>query len=377
MRSAPRSKGASGVATKSSSPAGVIVDPGFLKRDAFVRRLHLEQKRTERSRRPFVLMLLESATLFGTDPKGGAGQQIRSVLSSATRETDIKGWQEEGKTIGVIFTELGSTDAASVGQLLDAKLRVLLSDRLTAEQLAQLQLSFYVFPEDWTNESRDRSAAGHLYHDSERSQRAPLFIKRCIDVAGSLTLLLLTSPIFLVICLVVKLTSKGPALFRQQRVGQYGRRFTFLKFRSMYRNNDTRIHEEFVKRLIEGTTDSTGTTYKLTNDPRITTAGKFLRKTSLDELPQLLNVLTGEMSLVGPRPPLPYEVDRYDIWHRRRLLAVKPGITGLWQVKGRSRTTFDEMVRLDLQYAKSWSLSLDLKILIQTPRAVVAGDGAY
>src|SRR6185312_15874972 len=132
MRSARRLKGTSGVATESISAAGVIADPGFLTRDAFVRRLHLEQKRTERSRRPFVLMLLESATLFGTDPKRGPGQQIRSVLSSATRETDIKGWQEEGKTLGVIFTELGSTDAASVGQLLDAKLRVLLSDRLTA-----------------------------------------------------------------------------------------------------------------------------------------------------------------------------------------------------------------------------------------------------
>ncbi len=117
--------------------------------------------------------------------------------------------------------------------------------------------------------------------------------------------------------------------------------------------------------------------YKLTNDPRITRIGGFLRKTSFDEIPQFLNVLRGEMSLVGPRPPIPYEVESYDIWHRRRLLGVKPGITGLWQVAGRSRTTFDEMVRLDLQYAKSWSFWLDLKILLQTPRAVVAGDGAY
>ncbi|HLX45879.1 MAG TPA: sugar transferase, partial [Bryobacteraceae bacterium] len=117
--------------------------------------------------------------------------------------------------------------------------------------------------------------------------------------------------------------------------------------------------------------------YKITNDPRITTVGRFLRKTSLDELPQFLNVLRGDMSLVGPRPPIPYEVECYDIWHKRRLLAVKPGITGLWQVRGRSKTSFDEMVRLDLKYGETWSLWLDVKILLETPRAVFTGDGAY
>ena len=185
------------------------------------------------------------------------------------------------------------------------------------------------------------------------------------------------------IAVLIKLTSKGPILFRQERVGQYGRKFMFLKFRSMYVNNDHAIHREYVKSLIAGSADSTDApggqrkVYKLTNDPRITWIGGFLRKTSLDEIPQFFNVLRGEMSLVGPRPPIAYEVESYDIWHRRRLLGVKPGITGLWQVAGRSRTTFDEMVRLDLQYAKSWSVWMDLRILVQTPRAVVAGDGAY
>src|SRR4029077_16034321 len=116
--------------------------------------------------------------------------------------------------------------------------------------------------------------------------------------------------------------------------------------------------------------------FKLTNDPRVTRIGRFLRRTSLDELPQFLNVLKGQMSLVGPRPPIPYEVEVYETWHRRRLLAVKPGITGLWQVKGRSRTTFDEMVRLDLQYARNVSLRTDLSILLATPRAVLSGKGA-
>src|SRR2546422_5417446 len=117
--------------------------------------------------------------------------------------------------------------------------------------------------------------------------------------------------------------------------------------------------------------------YKLTNDPRLTRLGRFLRKTSLDELPQFLNVLRGEMSMVGPRPPIPYELEAYDIWHRRRLLDVQPGITGLWQVSGRSRLPFDDMVRLDLKYARAWSLWLDLKILLRTPHAVFSGEGAY
>jgi lipopolysaccharide/colanic/teichoic acid biosynthesis glycosyltransferase len=117
--------------------------------------------------------------------------------------------------------------------------------------------------------------------------------------------------------------------------------------------------------------------YKITNDPRVTALGRFLRKTSLDELPQLINVIRGEMSLIGPRPPVPYEFQRYGLWHRRRVLEIKPGITGLWQVNGRSRTNFDDMVRLDLQYAKQWSLWLDLKILLQTPKAVLFGNGAY
>jgi lipopolysaccharide/colanic/teichoic acid biosynthesis glycosyltransferase len=150
-------------------------------------------------------------------------------------------------------------------------------------------------------------------------------------------------------------------------------------------NNDT-IHRDFVKSFIAGKPDSAtdghkdgqkAPVYKITNDPRVTSIGRFMRRTSLDELPQFWNVFIGEMSLVGPRPPIPYELEAYDVWHRRRLLEVKPGITGLWQVRGRSSTTFDEMVRLDLQYSRTWSPMLDIKILLDTPRAVLMGDGAY
>jgi lipopolysaccharide/colanic/teichoic acid biosynthesis glycosyltransferase len=153
-----------------------------------------------------------------------------------------------------------------------------------------------------------------------------------------------------------------------------------LKFRTMQVNADHSIHHEFVTTFIKSGAQAaepgTEPFFKVTNDPRVTGVGRVLRKTSLDELPQLWNVLVGHMSLVGPRPPLPYELEQYQSWHQRRVLEAKPGITGLWQVAGRSRTTFDEMVRLDLRYAKQRSLWTDLKILVATPKAVISGKGA-
>jgi len=205
-----------------------------------------------------------------------------------------------------------------------------------------------------------------------------LGIKRAMDIVGSLIMLILCAPLFVIIAVAIKVFSEGPVIFKQKRVGQYGRCFTFFKFRSMQTNNDTQTHKEYVKKLIAGEAvhivENTGEcVYKLPNDQRITKIGKLLRKTSLDELPQLVNVLIGDMSLVGPRPPIPYEVAAYQTWHRRRILDVKPGITGLWQVMGRSRVKFDDMVRLDLRYATSWSPWLDVKILMCTPAAVIKG----
>ena len=192
-----------------------------------------------------------------------------------------------------------------------------------------------------------------------------------MDIIGSALILLICSPLFLVIAAAIKSSSKGPIFFSQQRVGQYGKAFTFLKFRSMHAGNDPSVHREYVTQLIAGQAqrhpsngNGHGGVYKLTSDSRITPVGAFLRRSSLDELPQLLNVLRGEMSLVGPRPAIPYEVAAYQTWHRQRVLEVKPGITGLWQVSGRCRVKFDEMVRLDIRYAKTWSPWLDLKILL-------------
>ena len=170
--------------------------------------------------------------------------------------------------------------------------------------------------------------------------------------------------------------------FHQTRVGYQGRYFTFIKFRSMYSDCRDEVHREYVSKLIHRAHDqiNMGTInapyFKMISDPRITPFGKFLRKTSLDELPQFFNVLLGQMSLVGPRPPIPYEVEQYETWHKKRIFDVKPGITGLWQTRGRSTTTFDEMVRLDLNYAHNWNLWLDVKIMLKTFKTVISGIGA-
>jgi len=219
-------------------------------------------------------------------------------------------------------------------------------------------------------------AAEHLAVNDLR-QRC---LKRALDNFGSLMLLLILSPLLLLIAILVKLKSPGPVFFRQVRVGKRMKPFTMLKFRTMYTDADQAIHQAFVTQFIKSGHQSEPSrpgVFKLTDDPRITPLGRVLRRTSLDELPQLWNVLRGDMSLVGPRPPLFYEVELYQPWHRRRVMALKPGITGLWQVEGRSLTTFDEMVRLDLRYAETWSLWTDLKILVATPAAVIAGKGAW
>jgi lipopolysaccharide/colanic/teichoic acid biosynthesis glycosyltransferase len=352
----------------------------------FLRMLHLEQKRTERSRRRFVLMLLEPTKLPARSKTGDTLGKIIETLSKSTRQTDVVGWYKDGAIIGTIFTEIGSEEGHAVAKALLTKFAGALSSTLSIEQINQISLSFHVFPDDWEDRGSDRLTTSALYPDSVIGggpNRGTLWMKRAMDITGSLGALALCAPLLAVIAAAVKLTSKGPVIFRQERVGQYGKRFTFLKFRSMYPKNDPRVHQEFVTRLIRGENGAgpqpgqPQAVFKMTNDPRITPIGRLLRRTSLDELPQFLNVLWGDMSLVGPRPPIPYEFSTFDIWHKRRLLAVKPGITGLWQVKARSRVGFADMVRLDLKYAQSVSLWLDLKILLNTPKAVLGGDGAH
>lgn len=242
---------------------------------------------------------------------------------------------------------------------------------------------------DWDNERTTAVAApvsqrrlmADAERDTARSQEfsAGKVAKRVIDFVGAAIVFVLLSPVLTVIWLAVRIESPGPALFKQERMGLLGKPFMFYKFRTMVDGNDPRIHQEYVKRLITNASDDlkgqTGS-FKLEADPRITRVGHFLRRTSLDELPQLLNVLAGDMSLVGPRPPLRYEVDLYPE-HALRRLEGTPGMTGLWQVSGRTETTFEEMVSLDVEYIDNWSLGLDLKILARTIPAVFGKKGAW
>jgi lipopolysaccharide/colanic/teichoic acid biosynthesis glycosyltransferase len=361
-------------------PAGF----GMLPEELFMKLLCLERKRTERSGRRFVLMCLDTGNL----PKSAKSPVMANLLSAiaqSTRDTDLMGWYRDGSVIGVIFTEVGGAEDKCIVQALSSKLTDSLYGALSITEVNEIRLSFHVFPEDWDNEGLDgpvtstlqMALAGGINH-----KKISLGLKRLIDIVGSVLALILCLPVLMLIALAIKLTSNGPVLFRQVRLGRYGKKFTFLKFRSMHVNNDHKIHEDYVARFILGVPGSGQTgggqakLYKLTADPRITPVGRFLRNTSLDEIPQFLNVLLGDMSLVGPRPPVIYEFQRYDLWHKQRLMAAKPGITGLWQVDGRSRVKFDEMVRLDIQYARTWSLWLDIKILMHTPRAVISGAGA-
>jgi exopolysaccharide biosynthesis polyprenyl glycosylphosphotransferase len=204
-------------------------------------------------------------------------------------------------------------------------------------------------------------------------------LKRTFDILISAASITFLFPIWLLIALLIKLDSKGPIFYTQERVGMDGRLFLVFKFRTMKAGADSETHRQYQKAFIEGRAeanlgDGGKPTYKLLADPRITRVGKLLRRTSLDEVPQLLNVLMGDMSVVGPRPPIPYEVEAYELWHRKRL-DMKPGLTGLWQVSGRNRLPFEEMVRLDLFYIENWSLLLDLKIILRTGLVMIGGEG--
>ena len=357
-----------------------------LDEETFRGMIAIERKRTERSRAPFLLMLLEAVNDESANKNRTTLRKAISALLFSSRDTDLIGWYQEGVIVGAMFTGLVVNDRRAILDTFLTKVTTNLREELSEEQFNQVRVSFHLYPDDWDHEKPGRPSNAALYPDlisRDKGKRTVLVVKRVIDIFGSATMLTLCAPLFAVIALVIKFSSKGPVFYRQMRVGRYGQTFPFLKFRSMYVDNDCGVHKEFVMRLIgshpvsKGQSESERSVYKLTNDKRITRVGRILRRTSLDELPQFLNVLMGDMSLVGPRPPIPYELAAYQTWHRHRLLGVKPGITGLWQVLGRSSIRFDEMVRLDLRYASTWTPWLDFRILLRTPKAVIKGTGAY
>ena len=357
-----------------------------LSEEAFHSMLTIERRRAERSGKPFALMVIDTHAVYRNGNATTFVDQLTTAVSNATRETDFVGWHEDGVVLAVIFTEINVEGKDPVHEILDSKIGKALRDRLDHKSASSVVVSVHIFPESWGKGLPESVANSKLYPDLSHKaskKRLPMIVKRAIDIVGSGLLLIMLAPVLGIIAVAIKLTSKGPVLFKQNRLGQFGAGFKCLKFRTMYTDNDPKTHQEFIQQFIAGKManekdgEAEPTVYKITNDPRVTSVGRFLRKTSLDEFPQFWNVLRGEMSLVGPRPPVPYEFEIYDFWHRRRVLEVKPGVTGLWQVSGRSRTCFDDMVRLDLQYSQSWSLWLDLKILLATPRAVFTGEGAF
>jgi exopolysaccharide biosynthesis polyprenyl glycosylphosphotransferase len=333
-----------------------------------------ERWRTHRFNECFTLVVIERVESASDDLAWHLPLQL---LCGIKRETDVLGWLEPGKALGLIVPEMASSDRSYASSI---------TLRLRSDLTMQIGAS-----------GASYTVTAHRYDLSNPSTVAPppsteplgarvaasigAALKRTLDVVGSTILLVLLSPVFALIALLIKAKSPGPVFFKQERVGQAGKPFRMLKFRTMHVDNDPSIHRQFVSDFIKAGKSENGDAggeapFKIVGDPRVTPVGQFLRRSSLDELPQFLNVLLGDMSLVGPRPPLRYEVDQYQPWHYRRVLDAKPGITGLWQVSGRSRTTFDEMVRLDLRYAKRSSPWTDIKILLATPRAVISGKGA-
>ena len=364
-----------------------LLDNGysFYVEDYFNKLLCMERKRTERTKKPILLMLLNIDDVIGIVEKNLVIKKIASVIFTSTREIDIKGWYKSDFVIGIIFTELNGI--CKNGKIrFPQEIHNNLCKTLGLEQVKKVNISYHLFPEEYDEHKPDSTLDLKLYPDlleHNSSKKKLFFLKRIIDIMGSALCLTIFSPFFVVISLIIKFSSKGPILFRQERVGLCGGKFTFLKFRTMHVNPDCNIHREYVEKFIAGQKvnnvkgSNKDDVYKIEDHPRITPIGKFLRKTSLDEFPQFINVLKGEMSIVGPRPPIPYEVKAYDIWHRHRVFEMKPGITGLWQIKGRSNTNFDEMVRMDIKYTREWSLWLDVKLLLETPWAVLTCKGAH
>jgi lipopolysaccharide/colanic/teichoic acid biosynthesis glycosyltransferase len=377
---APRRRSPAGQRRRSPMPARACQQRGdshVVREDLFKGALIRERKRSDRSNQPFVLLLV---TADDSDRSSLPWSAAVAAVMAAKRDTDIVGWFKHRSVLGVILSEIGVSPV--VLPQLEARVRQGLSDRLDQATAARFSIGLFAHMPIRSGGGPDFQPIDPLLGEiGPRKGRADYdAFKRALDVAGSLALLTVLSPLLLLAALLVKFRSPGPVFFRQTRIGLNARPFTMLKFRTMHVNADHGVHQKYVSWFIKssGQTSEPGKDplFKIANDPRVTAVGRLLRKTSMDELPQLLNVLRGDMSLVGPRPPLDYEVDQYEPWHCRRVLEAKPGITGLWQVSGRSRTTFDEMVRLDLRYARKRSLWNDIKILLATPTAVFSGKGA-
>jgi lipopolysaccharide/colanic/teichoic acid biosynthesis glycosyltransferase len=364
-------QGPSSVARLEGRGQANVDDP--LARNPFLNQLRLEKRRVDRSKAPL------SMVLYRHDGKKGElthnVRMLLKLLRASKRETDILG-QLDNDVIAILLLDTNQDGMKRFMEKVVSEggdLPFSMGGETYPNHLFENVLRGSEFPVDFQSFVLDDSAGPHFIG---------LLAKRAFDIVVTATMILLALPLMLVVAFAVARTSPGPIIFRQTRLGKGCAPFVFYKFRSMSVNVDDTIHREFVTTLIKGghkeinQQDAANPLYKIKCDPRLTPIGGFIRKTSLDELPQLFNVLKGDMSLVGPRPPLPYEAEKYQAWHLRRILEIKPGITGLWQVEGRSKVSFDEMVRMDLRYTRDWSLLLDLKILTKTVAVVLRREGA-
>jgi lipopolysaccharide/colanic/teichoic acid biosynthesis glycosyltransferase len=343
----------------------------------FIKQLTREKRRAERSGRPLSIVVYRVTENNNTSANASDVGDLLETLHKVSRETDIIGHYGTD-LIAVLCPD---TDEQGISAY-EKKVSGLAGHRWNAIEIATYPDQLF---ESLADTGRLSSTLEKLV-SSDFEGRSPhgYGLKRWLDVVGAIVLLIIFSPIMLLVALLVATTSSGPIIFKQMRLGTGGVPFAFYKFRSMVVNMDDSIHRNFVSDLIKGGLESTNQqgnsstapVYKIRSDPRVTWIGRIIRKTSIDELPQLFNVLKGDMSLVGPRPPIPYEAEIYQAWHLRRVLTAKPGITGLWQVQARSTVTFNEMVRLDLRYIRECSLALDLKILLKTVKVVIRCDGA-
>jgi lipopolysaccharide/colanic/teichoic acid biosynthesis glycosyltransferase len=365
--------------------------------NTFLKELRREERRCERSGRALSMVIYR----FDDSTKQGqaTAERLLKAIYSTKRETDVVGLISGGSDARAVASTVAllCPDTAEAGlTCLKAKISKLAGPLACSATSAtypddlflSLSAGLPMPPAFVSLHAVEPSVFVEAASGAVGEARGGEYrFKRALDIAGASVLLLVLALPMLLVAAAVALTSSGSPIFKQTRVGKGGLPFTFYKFRSMVVDSDDRIHREFVASLIKGSSAPSGEQdasceegktafYKLKADPRVTPLGRFIRKTSIDELPQLFNVLKGDMSLVGPRPPIPYESTQYQPWHLRRILAIKPGITGLWQVEGRSNVGFSDMVRLDLRYLRDCSFRLDMKILWKTVGAVIRCDGA-
>lgn len=297
-----------------------------------------------------------------------SSERLIEILSNRKRDVDIIGRQGNNNEMSVLLPDTDNNGARNFT-------RRIIKEFQNDDSCIDYKISTY--PRDNWNELHSKAPISKdsyttitddAYATVLNKDGIPLW-KRTLDIFGSITGLIILLPLFAFVVLIIKIVSPGPALFKQKRVGRFGKIFNFYKFRTMSLHNDDSVHESYLKELIHTDDNNDKPMLKIENDTRIIPFGNFLRKSCIDELPQLLNVLFGEMSLVGPRPCIPYEAEEYLRWHARRFDVI-PGMTGLWQVSGKNRTTFKEMIRFDIKYASNSSLWLDLFIIMKTPFAI-------